>query len=98
MPFVVGAAGFEPATPWSQTRCANRAALRPELFFESININKKILVVRKFLTDKNKKAFFGKNTIFVGAAGFEPATPWSQTRCANRAALRPEISYLYMMR
>ncbi len=28
---------------------------------------------------------------FVGAAGFEPATPWSQTRCANRTALRPEI-------
>ena len=26
----------------------------------------------------------------VGAAGFEPAAPWSQTRCANRTALRPE--------
>jgi hypothetical protein len=27
---------------------------------------------------------------FVGVAGFEPATPWSQTRCANRTALYPE--------
>ncbi len=26
---------------------------------------------------------------FVGVAGFEPATLWSQTRCANRAALHP---------
>ena len=26
----------------------------------------------------------------VGVAGFEPATPWSQTRCANRTALHPE--------
>ena len=25
----------------------------------------------------------------VGIAGFEPATPWSQTRCANRTALYP---------
>lgn len=30
---LVGAAGFEPATPWSQTRCANRTAPRPEQFF-----------------------------------------------------------------
>ena len=28
---------------------------------------------------------------FVGAAGFEPATPCSQNRCANRTALRPDI-------
>ncbi len=26
----------------------------------------------------------------VGAEGFEPPTPWSQTRCANQAALRPD--------
>ena len=29
---------------------------------------------------------------FVGVAGFEPATLWSQTRCANRAALHPALS------
>ena len=28
----------------------------------------------------------------VGVAGFEPATPCSQSRCANRTALHPEIS------
>ncbi len=27
---------------------------------------------------------------YVGVAGFEPATPWSQTRCANRTALHPD--------
>ena len=26
----------------------------------------------------------------VGARGFEPPTPWSQTRCASQAAPRPE--------
>ncbi len=29
----------------------------------------------------------------VGAAGFEPAAPCSQSRCANRTALRPEYYY-----
>ncbi len=28
----------------------------------------------------------------VGVAGFEPATPCSQSRCANRTALHPEIN------
>ena len=27
--------------------------------------------------------------LFVGVKGFEPSTPWSQTRCANRTALHP---------
>ena len=30
-------------------------------------------------------------SIFVGVKGFEPSTPCSQSRCANRTALRPEI-------
>ncbi len=29
----------------------------------------------------------------VGASGFEPPTPCSQGRCANRAALRPERQF-----
>jgi len=30
----------------------------------------------------------------VGAAGFEPATLWSQTRCASQAALCPDEGHL----
>jgi hypothetical protein len=37
----------------------------------------------KSLPDQNQAGY-------VGVAGFEPATPWSQTRCANRAALHPD--------
>ena len=37
----------------------------------------------------NKKAFAWQR-LFVGETGFEPATFWSQTRRANRAALHPE--------
>ena len=33
---------------------------------------------------------FGKITKTVGAAGFEPATSWSQTRRDDRTTLRPE--------
>ena len=31
--FIVGVAGFEPTTPCSQSRCANRTALHPETLF-----------------------------------------------------------------
>ena len=31
---------------------------------------------------------------FVGVKGFEPSTPCSQSRCANRTALRPEDVFL----
>ena len=35
--------------------------------------------------------FFNNLTLLkVGVAGFEPATPWSQTRCASRTALYPD--------
>ncbi|MEN9421993.1 MAG: hypothetical protein RLZZ107_1472 [Bacteroidota bacterium] len=30
---------------------------------------------------------------FVGAAGFEPATSWSQTRRDDRTTLRPELKF-----
>ena len=30
-------------------------------------------------------------SLTVGVAGFEPTTPCSQSRCANRTALHPEL-------
>ena len=30
---MVGAAGFEPATPWSQTKCATKLRYAPTKFF-----------------------------------------------------------------
>ena len=33
---VVGVAGFEPTTPCSQSRCANRTALHPDVFLKSV--------------------------------------------------------------
>jgi hypothetical protein len=35
----------------------------------------------RFKTQKPKTFVLG--LLFVGAAGFEPAAPWSQTRCAT---------------
>ncbi len=37
---------------------------------------------------------YSKNKM-VGAAGFEPATPWSQTRCATKLRHAP-IIYMFM--
>ena len=38
---------------------------------------------------KNEPLNFS-SSFFVGVAGFEPTTPCSQSRCANRTALHPE--------
>ncbi len=36
--------------------------------------------------------------LFVGAERFELSTPCSQSRCANRAALRPEVGYYFFLK
>ena len=36
---------------------------------------------------------FNYQHLFVGVAGFEPTTPCSQSRCANRTALHPELIF-----
>ena len=40
---------------------------------------------------------FDETSLYVGAAGFEPAAPCSQSRCANRTAPRPEIESEYVV-
>ncbi len=40
--------------------------------------------------DNKKKELHYCNSFFVGIPGFEPGTPCSQSRCANRTALHPE--------
>ena len=42
---------------------------------------------------RNKKLWFHFLLLFVGVAGFEPTTPCSQSRCANRTALHPETFF-----
>ena len=48
--FVVGAAGFEPATSWSQTRRDDRTTLRPELHREPLiarcKMNGKLRIIK----------------------------------------------------
>ncbi len=43
-PFSVGAARFELATSWSQTRRDNRATLRPELLSRGANVGDRTLL------------------------------------------------------
>ena len=72
----VGTAGFEPATSALSRQRSKPTELSPDKSYCDVVKQKNILQEECFL---------------VGAAGFEPATPWSQTRCANRTAPRPEI-------
>ena len=55
---MVGAAGFEPATLWSQTRCATRLRYAPNLF--TIIVHKDILKAKTLI----KIADFTINLIY----------------------------------
>ena len=41
----------------------------------------------------SKIVFLDRTFRLVGVAGFEPTTPCSQSRCANRTALHPEFDF-----
>ena len=95
-------AGFEPTTSWSQTRRDNRTTLHPEGDHDRIRTCDRLLrrqmlyptELRDLYSKKNISKMLLKGTLMkyfiVGAAGFEPATSWSQTRRDDRTTLRPE--------
>src|SRR5688572_5101443 len=55
-------------------------------------------------TEHGRRASAGRKAVrncrmaLVGVTGFEPATLWSQTRCASQAALHPEGNHRNMSR
>lgn len=55
---MVGAKGFEPSTPWSQTKCANQTALRPDKKIKAEIIGKLCHFVKK------ESCFCEKNLCF----------------------------------
>ena len=52
-------------------------------------LRRQMLYPAELRTHCGKKKF-PKELLKVGAAGFEPATSWSQTRRDDRTTLRPE--------
>ena len=132
---MVGAVGFEPTTPWSQTRCATKLRHTPSgvdegartldnrnhnpgLYQLSYNHHNNFLdsttsndlngapdrdrtcdhpLRRRMLYPTELQAHYLRSKIIgksrleelVGAVGFEPTTPWSQTRCATKLRHTP---------
>ena len=71
----VGVAGFEPTTPCSQSRCANRTALHPEtlFFFLCLSFSKAVAKVGVFLVSANLLPnIFSKKTAFSSFFLFPP--------------------------
>ena len=60
------------------------------LIFAIVPLSERVLRHIDIKKDYQPKliVFIGKK--MVGVRGFEPPTPWSQTRCANRTALHPD--------
>ena len=54
----------------------------------------KVYFLMKYIKKKHWKSFDNQCLYFVGVAGFEPTTPCSQSRCANRTALHPESFWI----
>ena len=138
---MVGAVGFEPTTPWSQTRCATKLRHAPMYYFSSKwggwrgsnprqpesqsgalptelqpplqhfqTLNIKLHMVRltgfepvtirleggcSILLSYRRMTYDIETPLnlcleeLVGAVGFEPTTPWSQTRCATKLRHAP---------
>ncbi len=96
---VVGAAGFEPTTLWSQTRCATRLRYAPtkgEYYLDTV-FRRVIQCLENRLLTCNPYLEVAKpdKLEMVGAAGFEPTTLWSQTRCATRLRYAPTKNDIY---
>ena len=71
--FVVGVKGFEPSTPCSQSRCANRTALRPDTSFLEKRGTKVLLLagickfcVWKFLKILRNRSFLNFLSVKIG--------------------------------
>ena len=60
---MVGARGFEPPAPWSQTRCANQTALRPDKHLLTQKVDGIILYIFSFVKSFSRKIV--KNTKFL---------------------------------
>ena len=69
---IVGIPGFEPGTPCSQSRCANRTALHPELGFSEEKLCSLLLVEK------------GTQLLLAVWTGLEPATPCVTGRYSNQ--------------
>src|SRR5690606_25044476 len=85
--YQVSAPGFEPGTVCLEGRCSIQLSYAP-LCVKFSNFRWKMFTVIF------KKTVIFQTVFFVGVAGFEPATSWSQTRRDDRTTLHPEVNRL----
>ena len=87
----VSASGFEPETVCLEGRCSIQLSYAPEVFKKVSLETVPIKIGMLNLAELRTLIFLKFSIFFVGVAGFEPATSWSQTRRDDRTTLHPEF-------
>ena len=81
---MVGKTGFEPATPWSQTKCSTKLSHFPKLYGALEGIRTPDLLVRsQTLYPAELRAHATLYFKMVAPAGIEPATQGFSVLCST---------------
>ena len=89
---MVGKTGFEPATPWSQTKCSTKLSHFPLYGAPDRSRTHNLLIRSQTIYPIDLRAHYLSyvNNLMVAPAGIEPATQGFSVPCSTDWAMEPK--------
>jgi hypothetical protein len=87
---MVGLSGLEPPTSRLSGVRSNQLSYRPQLMERVMGIEPTTSAWKAEVLPLNYTRNIILNLV-VGKTGFEPATPWSQTKCSTKLSYFPDL-------